>query len=408
MKSSVLVGVGVLAGLMSASSARAWDPPGARPGVVLDGDGPRVVLHGELEVEVHDLSGKGGPGFDSATDTRTVYTRSPYGEIDAGYVSGAVEVAPDTAATLAVDLDPLGARLVIASVDWRRVGAVTHELFAGFDRPAVALDRRTERYPLIASSYWRSPALHVRYDASSARGRWRVHAGGHAGFLRPLGSAPVQDSTAFDTTIRVLAWAPGRPMPGVGPEVGAWLGGGVGWAFVEGFVFAGRLGAEGGTDALRSEFPTLSDPGADRATGWAGARVGFDGAVAHTWAEAIVSREGPIHRAGGYAQGSVTIPLRDGPFLASAEPLLRGEVYTLPGAGLSDGGGALRSPAPSNAVTWDYAALTAAVAVDLYAPTLRARLEYAVIRERNGVPDLALPNTPFPNDEWLVQLEAGF
>lgn len=408
MKSKGLVGVGALAGLLSASSARAWDPPGARPGLVLDGDGPRVVLHGELEVEVHDLSGRGGPGFDSATDTRTVFTRSPYGEIDAGYVSGEVEVAPNSTATMALDVDTTGARMVIASVRWRREGAVTHDLFAGYDRLAVALDRRTERYPLVATSYWRNPSLHVRYDLSSGSGRVRAHAGVHAGFLRPLGVAPVQDSTAFDTTIRVLAWDPGRPMPGVGPEVGAWLGASAGPAFVDVFAFAGRLGAEGGTDALRAEFPNLADPGGVRATGWAGGRLGAESEVVHAWVEGVVSREGAVRRAGGYAQGSVTIPLRDGPLLQSAEPLLRAEVYTLPGAGASSAGGALRSPALGNAVTWDFAALTAAVAVDLYAPTLRARLEYAVIRERNGVPDTSVPNSPFPNDEWLVQLEAGF
>ena len=45
-------------------------------------EGLELVLKGQARLSLRDIEGRGGPGFDSITDTRTIGTRSPTAGLD--------------------------------------------------------------------------------------------------------------------------------------------------------------------------------------------------------------------------------------------------------------------------------------------------------------------------------------
>jgi len=379
-----------------------------------------LAIKGELEVELHDLEGEGGPGYDSPTDTRTIGTRSPFVEIDSFWLALRLGIGESLGVFSVIEFTTRAARVGAVWVDFRATapGWLDHHLELGYNTPIVAIDRRTERYPLLGTIYWREPELHLAYTADFALGA-HVHltAAASLAMMRPLDFAGVQESTSQRGTINVLAYGAAAPFSGNGPVGGGRLRLTVYGAFLEGFGFGGRLAAEGGTDVLRSGFPSYRDlDGYDTATAhggpffWAGGRVGYDGHGAHAVVEAAVSREDLLLRWGLYAQASYQIELlREHDWLASVEPVVRYEIVRIVDAAkVQASGRALRSTAVINAVSWDWDILTLGVIVEIYRNILRLRCEYAFVWETNGVPDLGVATAPFRNDELLVHLEVRF
>ena len=91
------------------------------------------------------------------------------------------------------------------------------------------------------------------------------------------------------------------------------------------------------------------------------------------------------------------------------EARIRLERYVIEGAGdalTSDR--ALRSPDPSQAISWDYDVLTIALASQLYRELLWLRAEHSLIDERNGAPELERPDIPIANHETTIDLELRF
>lgn len=390
----------------------------ATPHVVIETDELTLTLKGELEVELHDLEGRGGPGYDSNTDTLTIGTRSPFVEIDAFWLAYRMGLSDDLAVNTAIELTTSEARVGSAWLDWSREGeSLRHHGELGYHTPIVAVDRRTERYPLAGTAFWRSPELHAAYEL-----QWTPHPevvlelGGSAAMMRPLTLAGVQESTSQTGTINILTYGYARPYSGNAVVGGGRARASVHGVFVEGFGFAGKLAAYYGTDALRSAFPSYRDlPGAgaedpdDRAW-WAGGRVGYQAHGVHLLVEGITSREGLIRRWTAYAQASGTIRLREpSKALHFIEPVVRVERYVLPdGAVVQSSGRALRSTAPINAVSWDWDILTVGLIVGAWRDLVLVRVEADWIEERNGVLELDQPDEPFRNDEWRAQVEVRF
>lgn len=390
----------------------------ATPHVVIATDELSLTLKGELEVEVHDLEGRGGPGYDSNTDTLTIGTRSPFAEIDAFWLAFRMGLSDNLAVDTALELTTRDARVGSAWLDWRDgTDRVEHHVELGYHTPIVAVDRRTERYPLAGTALWRSPELHAAYELAWRPGEHvALDLGASVAMMRPLALAGVQESTSQTGTINILVYDGARPYSGNGPVAGGRARLTVVGAWVEGFGFVGRLAAQYGTDSLRSAFPNYRDlPGAgaedpDTRAWWAGGRMGYDGHGAHALVEVVLTREGLIRRQMGYAQLSYGLRVRPGhEALHTVEPILRVERYRLPdGAVVQASGRALRSTAPINAVSWDWDVVTAAVVVDAWRDLVKVRVEADWIDEHNGVPDLDEPDEPFRNDEWRAQVEVRF
>lgn len=382
-------------------------------------DWPRLTIKGELELELHDLEGPGGPGHDSPTDTKTIGTRSPFVEIDSFWLAFRLGLAPAVGLYSFVDFRPDGARVGAVFVNFQAHGPgwLAHRVEAGYHTPLAAIDRRTERYPLLATALWREPELHLAYEAGLELGRaGNLLAAASLAMMRPLTLAGVAESESVKGTINIISAGRARPYSGNGPAVAGRLRYDLHGAFLEGYGLMGRLAAEGGTDLLRSALPNYRYlPGA-KGTGrsgdyaWAGGRLGYHGHGMHLWAEGAAGREDRLVRYGGYAQGSYELELPGvAGWFRSVEPLVRVETLRIDGADqVQDSGVALRSPAAANAASWDYDILTLALMGRLYEEFVRLRVEYAFVRERNGVAALAIAPAPLANDELLVQLEVRF
>ena len=381
-----------------------------------------LVLKGEIELELHDLEGEGGPGHDSPTDTKTLGTRSPFVEIDTFSLSLRVGFAETVWVYSILDFTMSDASVGAVFVDYRGAGPdwLEHHVEAGYNTPIVRIDRRTERQPLAASIYWRQPEVHLAWEGVFAlASHVTLEVGASAAMMRPLGFATVQDSTAQASTINVLAYDRAATFSGNGGVYGGRLRLEVWGAFVDAFGFGGGLVAESGTDVLRSGFSNYRDlPGYDAdqtASGdfyWFGGRVGYSGYGVSVVAEAVGSREDLLVRWTAYGQVGYRAELRgdEGALLFRAiEPVVRYEAYRIEGSSdLTPSGRALRSTAPINAVSWDFDVLTVAVMTEVWGDFVKLRIEYTLLWEQNGVPALGISNAPFRNDELVVQAELRF
>ncbi|MFT7621118.1 MAG: hypothetical protein ACI9WU_000279 [Myxococcota bacterium] len=387
----------------------------SKPNFVLRAPRLTLALKGELELELHDLQGEGGPGFDSATDTATLGTRSPFFEVDAFRLALRVGYEDLVGVNTVVAFTSRGAALESAWIDLELRGPawLGHRLILGLEQPIIALDRRTERYPLAATIYWRHPELQLSWQGTTnLSADVSIEVGVALAIMRPLTFAGVRDSDTQPGTINILALGTARPFSGNGPSGTGRLRVTTFGAFVEGFATLGSLAAEAGSDVLRSGLSRYRELPGDSASsdfGWYGGRLGFDGYGVHALLELIRGRMGLLDRHALTAQISVAIRLWDGPVFHTIEPLVRWErVGISDSARLLSSGNALRSPAPIDAPAWDTQALTGALAITVYRDLVRLRLEYAALWEDNGVPALGLASVPLRNDEFLAQLELRF
>lgn len=376
-----------------------------------------LVFKGELELEFHDLEGEGGPGFDSPTDTRTLGTRSPFVELDSFSLALRLGIGEHVWINSALDFDTRDARVGAVFFDYRErwPSWLEHHLELGYQVPLVHLDRRTERYPLIATIYWRQPELHLLYDLDFELAvAVSLQLGASVAMMRPLGFAGVQESSNQAGTINVLAYDLAEPYSGNSPVAGGRLGVRLFGAFVEAFGFIGKLSARGGTDVLISGFPAyreLPGFGGDSSGGdfaWMGGRAGFVGFGANVFAEFIYSTEDLLDRWGFYVQAGYRLELLE-TWLRAVEPIVRYEQYRLLDSTRPlASGNALRSVAPINAASWDFDVLTLALRCELYRDLLVLRFEYYLVDEANGVPALGIDDAPLDNDELLIQAELRF
>ncbi len=355
-----------------------------------------VELSGELELELVDIEGEGGPGFDSVTDTRTLGTRSPTVRLDTARVVVRARHVAGLGGALSVDLRPRGLYVGVATIDFERWG---QRLWAGLDRPLPSAgrnhplpsaDRRTERYPLIAAAYWREPGLAAGW--SGRFGAFEV--GTSVGIRRPLDLSPVSEAPASGT-LNVVGYGQARSFSGNGPVVGGYLGLSAHGVTALGFGFVGPLSAEGGTDVLRSALPRYRDlpPAAEGTPAWwAGGRFGYDGFGVHVLVEAIASAEDRLSRVGTWAQLAYRVPVRDGAWMPWLLPLVRWERTWMNGADV------LRGHAPAHAAGWEWRIWTLALIAEVYRELLRVRVEYALVAESHSL----------PNDELLMHLEVRF
>jgi len=142
----------------------------------------------------------------------------------------------------------------------RRPAWLVHHLEAGYHTPFIAIDRRTERYPLVATIYWREPEVHLAYECALDLGSQTLAGGGLSfAMMRPIGRAAVQESSSQTSTIAVVTYDRAAAFSTRAPVLGAKAQLASHGAELALFGFLGRLGSERGTDTLRSNFSELHD-----------------------------------------------------------------------------------------------------------------------------------------------------
>ncbi|MDR0965058.1 MAG: hypothetical protein LBM75_00865 [Myxococcales bacterium] len=378
-----------------------------------------LAIKGELKLGLHDIEGKGGPGYDSPTDTLTLGTRSPHIELDSFWLALRLGFSKHLNVNTLLEFTTSRASLSSVWLDFRAEAPARlfHRVELGYQTPIVAIDRRSERYALAATSHWKNPEFHLAYEgALFFTSDIHLELGLSIAMMRPLIFSGVQQSNFQGGTINVLGAGPAKSFSGNGPVLGGRLKFDAHGAFIEAFGFVGELAAQSGTDMLRSGFPNYRAlPGYSTTSAsrgdfhWFGGRLGFKGDRLLAFAELIVSREDLLDRVGAYAQLSHAFGLPFfGEWLCSVEPLVRVETMRILGSTDVRSGIALRSPAMITAVSWDWNALTVAIALEVFDDLVWLRAEYYVLREKNGVSDLGLDESPFANDELLIQLSLRF
>ena len=381
--------------------------------------GISLAIKGELKLGLHDIEGQGGPEHDSATDTLTLGTRSPHVALDSFGLALRLGFERHLNVNTLLEFTTSRAALSAVWIDFRAEAPARlfHRAELGYQTPIVALDRRSERYPLAATSFWKNPEFHLAYEgAFFFTPRVHLELGLSVAMTRPLTFASVQETSLQSGTINLLAHGAAKSFSGNGPTLGARGRFEAFHAFVEAFGFIGRLAAQSGTDMLRSGFPNYraldgysSQAALHGDLYWFGGRAGFWGSRLKAFAEVIVAREDLLDRVGAYAQISYAFDLDFlGAWLRSVEPIVRLETMRILGSTDVKDGVALRSPAMINAVSWDWNALTAALCVEAYEDFVFLRVEYYVLIEENGVPELGVERAPFANNELLVQLSLRF
>jgi hypothetical protein len=408
-----------LPALLLAGTARAWDPfdDAESPShfELVDGD-MKLALKGELSLTFHDLEGEGGPGNDSNTDTRTIGTRSPFIELSGFTLAPRLTLTPGLSVNTELRFTPEDAQVAATWFDGRaETGDFEHHVEIGFRPPLANRDPHATREPLAATAWWSAPEMHAAYEAGQKFGEdddFAWSAGVSAAMGRPLGFAPVQASHAQRGTINLLAYDAGRVYSGNAPMYGARARFQAFGAYVEAFGFLGELADESGTDQLRASlagYPSLPDGEQSNHTSrWGGGRVGYDGHGAHVVVEGVYGAEGALRRYAADAELAWRFDLHDGDWFTAVEPIVRADVYRILDSTRVHGGQALRSPALSQAATWDWTLYTAGVAVPVFRDLLRLRLEYDVVTEANDVPALNESGLDFRNDELRAELRLRF
>ena len=378
-----------------------------------------LAIKGELKLGLHDIEGSGGPEHDSPTDTLTLGTRSPHIELDSFWLALRLGFSKHLNVNTLLEFSTSRASLSAVWIDFRTEAPkrLFHRAEIGYQTPIVAIDRRSERYALAATSYWKSPEFHLAYEgAFFFTPKIHLELGLSIAMMRPLTFSGVQQSNFQSGTINVLSYGPAKSFSGNGPVGGGRLRIEAYGAFLEAFGFIGKLAAQSGTDMLRSGFPnyrTLKGYSTASALSgdfhWFGGRLGFWGKRLKVFAEIVASREDLLDRFGAYAQISYALALPFlGKWLCSVEPLVRLETMRILGSTEAKDGVALRSPAMINAVSWDWNAVTAALALEVFDDLVFLRFEYYVLLEKNGVPALGIDESPFANNELLIQLSLRF
>lgn len=382
---------------------------------VWQADGLQLALKADLRLGFFNLEGKGGPGYDSPTDTRTIGTRSPYVELEPSSWACRLNLAPNLAFNSTLTVDASTAYLEQAWFDLRLNDGwgAQHHLELGRHAPFVGTERLTVRYPLAGTIYWRTAETHLSYEVKSAGASWGIGGGVAVSLLRPLSFSSVQTSGRQRGTINVLSYGAERVYSGVSPSYGGKIELVAPHLETTLFAFVGRLAGEGGTDELRSNFDNLRDSTnlrPRRNLRWGGGRLRATLAGFALVAEGIASQESTLRRHTWYTQlAYAVVPADDSGPVERFEPMVRYEQYRLHDSTDVDANGrALRSPAPSQAITWDYDILTVGVVVTLLRDLVQLRGEYNALYEHNGVRALGIANAPFRNNEVVLELAVRF
>ena len=119
--------------------------------------GVKIELSGEVEVEFIDVEGKGGAGNREGF-LKKIETRSPHTRIDKAVLDFKVIYSPTISYRFSLRFNDNRAyadkHYLLYKKDDLRVEI-------GKNRPAVALKRKTEGYPLIGTAYWKGRQYHI-------------------------------------------------------------------------------------------------------------------------------------------------------------------------------------------------------------------------------------------------------
>ena len=155
--------------------------------------GVKIELSGEVEVEFVDVEGKGGAGNREGF-LKKIETRSPHTRIDKAVLDFKVIYSPTISYRFSLRFNDNRAyadkHYLLYKKDDLRVEV-------GKNRPAVALKRKTEGYPLIGTAYWKGRQYHIDVSRKFAIFDY----GASIALKRPLGYDDALEDKSFNMLV---------------------------------------------------------------------------------------------------------------------------------------------------------------------------------------------------------------
>ena len=359
--------------------------------------GVKIELSGEVEVEFIDVEGKGGAGNREGF-LKKIETRSPHTRIDKAVLDFKVIYSPTISYRFSLRFNDNRAYADKHYLLYKKDGL---RVEIGKNRPAVALKRKTEGYPLIGTAYWKGRQYHIDVSRKFAIFDY----GASIALKRPLG----YDDALEDKSFRMLVYDDTEKTDGQTYEFGLRGKMDLGIMNFQSWYYTGKLiDDEDWKKRLHYDFDYYANLEPDNV-------LSKDANIDHSWyglrgemnivnsllrAEYIGSVDGFLNRGGFYGEISSTVQ-------KNLLMLVRyGELRIDPGG--NDFFPLLKDPQ-----TWDRKLLTLASVYDItdYAKlkveyyflgeVTGDKQEYADSERRSFQPEVE-------DDQLLVQLELNF
>ena len=371
--------------------------------------GVKIDISGEVEMEFIDVEGKGGTANREAL-RQEVYTRSPHTRIDKAVLDFKVYYTENITYRLSFNFnDNKG----YADKYYLKYNNGNTQIKIGKDRPAVALKRITEGYPLIGTAYWKGREYQVDWQRTFDM----FTLGSTISLKRPLG----YDDAAEDKSFRMLVYDDTDVIDGQTIEYGLRASTSLGNLNFMGWYYTGKLIDDADWKGrLHFDFDyypesnTVQSADANIDHYWLGGRADYTIFNTNFRGEYIKSKDGFLLRNGFYSEVSRNLEL---PFLDNSIRLLGryGELNNDEQMIENQDGIIFDSflPLLKDPHTWDRNMITLAAIYNLtdYA---KIKIEYYMIDEDTGDTQEAAdsgdrdyqPN--IKDNQLLVQFELSF
>ena len=371
--------------------------------------GVKIEMSGEVEMEFIDVEGEGGAGNQDAL-IQKVQTKSPHTRIDKAVLDFKVYYSENITYRVSFNFDD---NKGFADKYYLKYTNNNTTIKIGKDRPAVALKRVTEGYPLIGTAYWKGREYHLDYEQKFKN----FKIGSTIALKRPLG----YDDAAEDKSFRMLVYDDTRVIDGQTLEYGLRGSTSLGNLNLMGWYYTGKLiDDEDWKKHLHfdfdyypeSNFVLNDDANVDHY--WLGGRADYTIFNTNFKGEYIQSIDGFLSRSGFYSEISRDVQL---PFLDNSVKLLGryGELNIDEQMVQPAEGEAYDAflPLLKDPHTWDRSLVTLAAIYNLtnYA---KVKVEYYMIDEETGdtQAEADSDNRDYqPNikdNQLLVQFELSF
>ena len=372
--------------------------------------GVKIEMSGEVEMEFIDVEGEGGAGNQDAL-IQKVQTKSPHTRIDKAVLDFKVYYSENITYRVSFNFDD---NKGFADKYYLKYKNDNTTIKIGKDRPAVALKRVTEGYPLIGTAYWKGREYHIDWQQSFKM----FTLGSTVSLKRPLG----YDDAAEDKSFRMLVYDDTRVIDGQTLEYGLRGSTSLAGLNLMGWYYTGKLiDDEDWKKHLHfdfdyypeSNFVLNDDANVDHY--WLGGRADYNIFNTDLRGEYIQSIDGFLSRSGFYGEISRDVKL---PFLDNSVKLLGryGELNIDEKKVQNSDTGEIYDaflPLLKDPHTWDRSLVTLAAIYDLtdYA---KVKVEYYMIDEETGdtQAEADSDNRDYqPNikdNQLLVQFELSF
>lgn len=337
--------------------------------------GINVNLSGKIEFEYVDVEGKGGSLNNDNNLNQEVQTRSPFLRIDKAVLKFKAIYTKYLSLRFGLRFNDSNAYLDRIYLLYQNPN---HRLEIGRNKPAIALSRKIEAYPLIGTAFWRGRQYHIDYEKQLSF----FKIGSSLSLKRPLSfKAPLEDNS-FPMLVYGNMPKSNKDWDGVTTELGIRGEFGIGPLSILGWGYWGKLYDDYDWKLLYDQFTyyreeqgEVSAKNANRDHYWMGIRSELDLSYFFTRGEYVFSKDGFLDRNGFY----IEIRKLFNPLFLSKKPVLFLARYG--GLNIEPNGNweaELNSPH-----TWNRSLLTIA-AVYNYTEHLKIKFEYYIAGEKTG------------------------